>query len=115
MQISVNCHMCNEPKRPLTPCSICGAAPLAEVELQAWRITLHARHLARITDRPRPAPLPTLAERELTPQQVVVVLEEPGEPRLPATIIPLEPPLPASDARSFDWEDDSAGWLRRSA
>ena len=53
MQITVACHRCDHPKRPLTPCPVCAAAPLAEPELQAWRISLHAEALTRITDHAR--------------------------------------------------------------
>jgi hypothetical protein len=123
MQITVACHRCDHPKRPLTPCPVCTAAPLAEPELQAWRISLHAEALTRITGAPGLHRLPDEVERELMPQQVVLVLEDDyvldaasyEVERMPATIIPLEPPVPASDAKSFDWEEDSPSWLRRSA
>jgi len=124
MQITVACHRCDHPKRPLTPCPVCAAAPLAEPELQAWRISLHAEALTRITTTPDLDRLPDEAERDLTPQRVVLVLEDhyvldaasyAEVERMPATIIPLEPPVPASDAKSFDWEEDSPSWLRRSA
>jgi len=112
MQITLACHRCAHPKRPLTPCPVCTAAPLAEPELQAWRISLHAEALTRITGAPGLHRLPDEVERELTPQQVVLVLEDDyvldaasyEVERMPATIIPLEPPVPASDAKSFDWE-----------
>ena len=123
MQITVACHRCDHPKRPLTPCPVCTAAPLAEPELQAWRISLHAEALTRITAAPGLHCLPDELERELRPQQVVLVLEDDyvldaasyEAERMPATIIPLEPPVPASDAKSFDWEENSPSWLRRSA
>jgi len=123
MQITVACHRCDHPKRPLTPCPVCTAAPLAEPELQAWRISLHAEALTRITGAPGLHRLPDEVERELMPQQVVLVLEDDyvldaasyEVERMPATIIPLEPPVPASDAKSFDWEENSPSWLRRSA
>jgi hypothetical protein len=125
MQITVSCHRCDHPKRPLTPCPVCAAAPLSEPELQAWRISLHAEALTRITGTPEPHELPDQVERLITPQHAVLVLEDDYVldsasygvvERLPAPIIPLEPPVPASDAKSFDWEDDSSpSWLRRSA
>src|SRR5262245_35041986 len=107
MQITVACHRCDHPKRPLTPCPVCAAAPLSEPELRAERITLHAEALTRITDMPEPHDLPDEVERELTPQHVVLVLEDdlvldPASyavvERMPAPIIPLEPNVPASDA-----------------
>jgi hypothetical protein len=123
MQITVACHRCDHPKRPLAPCPVCAAAPMSEPELRAWRITLHAEALTRITHTPDAHELPREVERELTPQRVVLVLEDDyvldvasyaEVERMPAPIIPLEPPVAADDARSFDWEDGS-GWLRRSA
>src|SRR3954453_6644918 len=112
MQITVACHRCDHPKRPLTPCPVCAAAPLSEPELQAWRLSLHAEALTRITDAPEPHELPEQVVRLVTPQRAVLVLEEEyvfhsasyGDvERLPAPIIPLEPPVPACDAKSFDW------------
>ena len=91
---------------------------MAETELHAWRTSLHAYHLARITETPAPAPLPDEPEWSNEALQVVLVLD--GLDSLvrhaPATIIPLEPPLHTDDALSFDWEDGGAPRrLRRSA
>ncbi|MGZ4430984.1 MAG: hypothetical protein ACXVYV_04985, partial [Gaiellales bacterium] len=62
MQITVPCHRCEHPKRPLSVCPSCAAAPLTEPELHAWRISLHSHHMARITAAPQvheqPAPSP---------------------------------------------------------
>jgi len=55
MQITVACHSCARPKRPLAPCPSCEAPAMAEPELQAWRLSLHARHLARIKQTPQSA------------------------------------------------------------
>lgn len=118
MQVTIACHQCAEPKRPLTPCPACHASPLAEPELQAWRLTLHARHLARIKRTPEPAALPEREPREATPLRAVLVAEELPEVRASAPelapIVPLEPAVPADQALSFDWEDDT-GLFRRSA
>ena len=120
MQITVACHHCDTQKRPLSPCPVCSAAPLAEAELQAWRISLHAHHLARITRRPRPEPLPDAPARLTMPLRMVLVLDEPADAAT-ATIeaitpIAVDPALPPSDdAKSFDWEEEGGWRLRRSA
>lgn len=122
MQITVACHHCEHPKRPLSPCPTCAAAPLAEAELHAWRVSLHAHHLARITDEPRPTPLPARPVRLATPLRLELLLDahtllqlaEPVAPE-PIAVPGLDPALPPrDDAKSFDWGDDG-GWLRRSA
>jgi hypothetical protein len=123
MQITVACHRCEHPKRPLTPCPVCTAAPLAEPELQAWRISLHAHHLARITRKPRPMPLPDAPVRPAMPMRMQIVLnelaDEPATPTMDTdaiTAIAVDPALPpADDAKSFDWEDEGGWRLRRSA
>jgi hypothetical protein len=121
MQITVACHNCDKPKRPLTPCPACQAPALAEPELQAWRVSLHARHLARIKQEPVAAAVePPSRARPLEPLRAVVVLDiEPApaaadDHREPATIIPLEPALPVDQALSFDWDDEPRR-LRKSA
>jgi hypothetical protein len=118
MQVTIACHQCDEPKRPLTPCPACHAAPLAEPELQAWRLSLHARHLARIKRTPQAAELPRREPRRLAPLRAVLQIDvlpevRATEPEL-APIVPLEPAIPADQALSFDWEDGS-GRFRRSA
>jgi hypothetical protein len=118
MQVTIACHQCDEPKRPLTPCPACHAAPLAEPELQAWRLSLHARHLARIQRTPQAAELPRREPRRLAPLRAVLQIDalpevRATEPEL-APIVPLEPAIPADQALSFDWEDGS-GRFRRSA
>jgi hypothetical protein len=119
MQITIACHQCDEQKRPLTPCAACDAPPLAEPELQAWRLTLHALHMARIEHTPAPAPVPVSRRVSAEPLQAVITLDF----ELPAAestsvdttpIIPLEPAMPADQALSFDWEDEPRR-LRRSA
>jgi len=119
MQVTIACHQCDQPKRPLTPCPACNASPLAEPELQAWRLTLHARHLARIKRTPQAEALPVREPRQLTPLRAVLVADElpevrAAEPEL-AQIVPIEPAVPADQALSFNWEDDDTGLFRRSA
>jgi hypothetical protein len=116
MQITVACHRCSEPKRPLSPCPACSAAPLAEPELQAWRLSLHAHHLERITSTPhaRVDPAPTRAA--VTPRRLVIRMEESERAPLPDPL-PIVPPgtaIPAEEPLSFDWGDESDD-LRRSA
>jgi hypothetical protein len=117
MQITVHCSNCEEPKRPLSTCPSCGAESLPETELRAWRSSLHAHHLARITDEPQMQPLPPQEERHAGPIRVVLTLDRGlalAEPANSAPIIPLEPPIPADDALSFDWGERPRR-LRRSA
>jgi hypothetical protein len=119
MEVTVACHQCEQPKRPLTPCPTCQAGPLAEPELQAWRLALHARHLARIKQTPSAAPLPQMQPRRLSPLRAVVSLETltqlaPATEPPQATIIPLEPALTADQVLSFDWDDEPRK-LRKSA
>ena len=92
MQVTIACHQCAEPKRPLTPCPACHASPLAEPELQAWRLTLHARHLARIKRTPQPAALPKREPREATPLRAVLVAD--GLPEVRASEHELAPIVP---------------------
>jgi len=120
MHITVACHSCDKPKRPLATCPTCHAPALPEPELQAWRLSLHARHLARITREPVAAAVePRTRARSLEPLHAVLVLDiEParasGEERDPAPIIPFEPALSADEALSFDWNDEPRR-LRKSA
>ncbi|MDX6552981.1 MAG: hypothetical protein QOH74_1469 [Gaiellales bacterium] len=119
MQITVACHRCDHPKRPLSPCPHCSAASFAEAELQAWRLSLHSRHLARIKATPRIAELPARESISSGPMQVVLTLDvAPEAPVATVTqIVPHEPPINADDALSFDWNDEQRRpyRLRRSA
>jgi hypothetical protein len=121
MQITVACHSCDRPKRPLATCPACHAPALPEPELQAWRLSLHARHLARITREPVAAAVePPSRARTLEPLRAVLVLDiEPvitrAQERDLAPIIPFEPSLPADEALSFNWDDDEPLWSRKSA
>jgi hypothetical protein len=122
MQITVACHQCEQPKRPLTPCPSCHASPLAEPELQAWRLSLHARGLARIKATPHAVDLPPLADHDPAPLRAVIVLDIEPDPVVEATpaeiipIVPFEPSLPADEALSFNWDDDEQPRrLRKSA
>jgi hypothetical protein len=115
MQVTVACHQCDQPKRPLTPCPDCGASPLAEPEIQAWRLSLHARHLARIKATPHTPQLPARDPSSLSPLAVTVTLDfELEEPVVEATVLPFIPfdPQPLDPALEFDWDDEPR---RRSA
>jgi hypothetical protein len=114
MQITVSCHACGEEKRPLAPCPACESTPLAELELHAWRASLHATGLARITATPQAADLGEAPIRSTAPIRAVLITDE-LPATAPATIIPLEPPLSVDETLSFDWEDKGRRRLRRSA
>ena len=120
MQITVACHQCDHPKRPLSACPSCHAAPLAEPELQAWRMSLHARHLARIEATPVADQPAQRAPGEQAPMTAVLLLDGAldhvlaVEPTL-LPFIPFDPgPLPDA-ALEFDWDDEPRNDLRRSA
>jgi hypothetical protein len=92
---------------------------MAEPELQAWRLSLHARHLARIKQTPQSAVEYPSRTFDPSPLQAVVVLDiapatATAETPHEASIIPLEPALSADEALSFDW-DDQPRRLRRTA
>jgi len=118
MQITVACHRCDHPKRPLSPCPHCNAGSLAEPELHAWRLSLHSRHLARIKATPRIGDLPARERISSGPMEVVLTLDVDAEP-VTATvtpIVPIDPPIDADDALEFDWnERRRSRRLRRSA
>jgi hypothetical protein len=110
MQVTVACHQCDQPKRPLSPCPACQAAPLAEPELQAWRLSLHARHLARIKAIPQTAELPLRDSSRFSPMAVTVTLDFELEPQLvtEAKVLPFIAfdPQPLDPALDFDWDDE---------
>jgi hypothetical protein len=117
MQITIACHQCDQNKRPLTPCPACQAPPLAELELQAWRFSLHTLHMARIERRPRAAEVVPSRRPQMTPLRAVVTVDleqEPGGSANVAPIVPMEPAIPADEALSFDWGDEPRR-LRRTA
>jgi hypothetical protein len=117
MQITVACHQCDQPKRPLCPCSSCGALALAEPELQAWRLSLHARHLARIKATPNRAQPAARAPRALSPMSVTLTLDldldlDLGiDPELEHATVDNVRPIqfesqPLDPALEFDWDDE---------
>ena len=115
MQITIACHHCNKDKRPLTPCPACQAPPLAELELQAWRFSLHTLHMARIEQTPRAGEVVPSRRPRLAPLRAVVTVDLDEEPAPAAeSIVPMEPAIPADEALSFDWGDEPRK-LRRSA
>jgi hypothetical protein len=117
MHITIACHQCNQDKRPLTPCPVCQAPPLAELELQAWRFSLHTLHMARIERTPRAAEVVPSRRPRMTPLRAVVTVdldEEPARVAEVASIVPMEPAIPADEALSFDWGDEPRK-LRRTA
>jgi hypothetical protein len=117
MQITIACHQCDQDKRPLTPCPACQAPPLAELELQAWRLSLHTLHMARIERTPLAGEVVPSRRPRMTPLRAVVTVDLEQEPaRLAevASIVPMEPAIPADEALSFDWGDQPRK-LRRTA
>ena len=112
MQILVPCHACEHRKRPLTTCPACHAAPVAELDLSAWRLALHANHLARITAPPFAEPA---VERPRTaPLRLVLAVDDADAP-LDPQIASVEPLFETAGPRSFDWNERNDRRLRRSA
>jgi len=113
MQVTVACHQCLRPKRPLSPCPACHAAALAEPEMQAWRLSLHARHLARIKALPRAVAPPARDPRPPSPMSVTVTLDFELEIDAATAVLPFVPydAEPLDPALDFDWNDEP----RRSA
>jgi hypothetical protein len=115
VQILVPCHDCGQRKRPLSPCPSCHAAPRVDADLSAWRLALHANHLARITARPdredaeqdRPAPAPL----RLVMEVAVDERDLPPDPQI-ASVAPL---YDADGPRSFDWSERRGFRRRRTA
>jgi hypothetical protein len=117
MQITIACHQCNQAKRPQTPSPACQAPPLAELEPQAWRLSLHTQHMARIERTPRASEVVPSRRPRMTPLRAVVTVDleqEPAREAEVASIVPMEPAIPADEALSFDWGDEPRK-LRRTA
>ncbi|MDX6519997.1 MAG: hypothetical protein QOJ31_256 [Gaiellales bacterium] len=113
MQITVACHECDQPKRPLSPCPSCGALALAEPELQAWRLSLHARHLARIKATPERGLPGVRAPRDLSPMSVTLTLDldldldAEFEHATMDNVRPIQfESQPLDPALEFDWDDE---------
>jgi hypothetical protein len=116
VRIIIPCHRCSEPKRPLSLCDACGWPPDAEADVSAWRLALHAHHMARITSQPEVAPQAGAAATA-SPVQFVIDADhsDPFELLAEGSTLTLEPLFPESGPRSFDWEDGDHRRLRRSA
>ena len=112
MQILVPCHACGRRKRPLMSCPSCTAEPHIDADLTAWRLALHANHLARITAPPEPQPVAE-EPRAPMPVRLVMAIEESDLPPDPQ-IASVEPLYDADGPRSFDW-GDRRGFRRRRA
>ena len=113
MQILVPCHECSEPKRPLSMCPGCDAPASIDADVAAWRLALHAHHLARVTAAPA-VPVAEYAPADLTPLKLVLKMADPMPPADPR-IAAVEPLFESDQPRSFDWDDDRRGRLRRTA
>lgn len=107
----IPCHACDSRKRPLAACPSCDAPADVDADLSAWRLALHASHLARITAEPD---APTAAERPPTAPVQVILLDSDDVPIDP-TIAGVEPLFEPDGPRSFDWDEHRGPRLRRSA
>jgi hypothetical protein len=114
VQILVPCHECGHRKRPLAPCPTCRSAANADADLTAWRLALHANHLARITaapvaevadERPAPAPLRLVMQVEVEESDL------PPDPRIAS----VEPLFDHDGPLSFDWNEPRGFRRRRTA
>lgn len=112
MQIMVPCHTCSELKRPLSHCTSCDTAASIDADVSAWRLALHAHHIARVTSVPsaREAAQPAAAP---TPLTLVLSVPDPAPPIDPR-IASAEPLFESDQPLSFDW-DEGRSRLRRTA
>ena len=103
MTITVACMRCAHRKRPLQPCPSCHAPAPADYDMTAWRLALHAHHLARITADPI-APAVRLRRPQRRPLRVVVSLDT--DRGSTASRLDLDATLPAAAPLSFDWSEE---------
>lgn len=109
MQILVPCHNCSFRKRPLNVCPSCQAQAELDRDVSAWRLALHANHLARITAEP--VREPASGRAPLSPLRLTVSVRDERVDTAPE-IASLEPLFEVTGPRSFDWDE---GRRRRSA
>jgi len=111
MQIMVPCHSCSELKRPLSHCTSCDTTASIDADVSAWRLALHAHHIARVTS----VPVPAAADRPAapTPLKLVLAVADPAPPIDPR-IASAEPLFDSDQPLSFDW-DEGRSRLRRTA
>jgi hypothetical protein len=116
VRIIIPCHSCSEPKRPLSLCDACGVPADTVADVSAWRLALHAHHMARITSQPQIHP-PVMTTASTSPVQISIDADrsDPFELLAEGSTLTLEPLFPEAGPRSFDWEDGDHRRLRRSA
>jgi hypothetical protein len=113
MQIMVPCHACSELKRPLSHCTSCDTSASIDADVSAWRLALHAHHIARVTSLPalpQAEELPAVAPR---PLKLVLTVPDPAPPMDPR-IASAEPLFESDQPLSFNW-DEGRSRLRRTA
>jgi hypothetical protein len=118
MSITVACPECTHRKRPLAACPECHAPARPAYDMTAWRLALHAHHLARITAAPVSPPV-RLERPARTPLRFVVRLDG-ASGAAPEPLIEFDATVPADPPLSFDWSEQPASErsllrLRRSA
>lgn len=111
MQIMVPCHACSALKRPLSHCTSCDTAASIDADVSAWRLALHAHHIARVTAVP--AAVETRQPVAPTPLKLVLAVPDPAPPTDPR-IASVEPLFESDQPLSFDW-DEGRSRLRRTA
>ena len=113
VRIIIPCHKCSELKRPLTVCSSCGVPADPQSDVSAWRLALHAQHMARITAAPE-QPVLVAATASPSPREVVINIDDPFGFYASGDTAALEPLFESDGPRSFDW-DERQPRFRRSA
>ncbi len=87
-----------------------------ESDVSAWRLALHAHHMARITARPEMRETVGVTATA-SPVQFAIDVDagDPFEILADGSTLVLEPLFPTTGPLSFDWEDGDHRRLRRSA
>ena len=90
--------------------------PTPVADVSAWRLALHAHHMARITSQPADASAGDDHGKH-PPVQISIDADrsDPFELLAEGSTLTLEPLFPEAGPRSFDWEDGDHRRLRRSA
>jgi hypothetical protein len=80
----------------------------------AWRLALHAQHMARITSEPQ-RPVLAAVTSSPEPREMVIAVDDPFGLYAAGDASALEPLFESDGPRSFDWDDGHQRRFRRAA